>query len=156
MPEIQFTAADESDTAKLGQALAEVLPPGTVIGLVGTLGAGKTRLVQAVAEGLGVPRKNVTSPTFVLVNEHQGQKPIYHFDTYRLKDEDEFLELGPDEYFEGEGLTFVEWADRFEVCLPPERVTIKFTVTGETTRQIEISTQGETLDKVLNQLQSKL
>lgn len=156
MSSLQFTAASESDTARLGAALAAVLPPGTTIGLIGTLGAGKTRLVQAVAEALGVQQKTVTSPTFVLINEYQGIRPIYHFDTYRLKDEDEFLELGPDEYFEGDGLSFVEWADRFEVCLPPERVTIKITVTGETARQFEIHSQGTALEEVLNQLKSKL
>ena len=91
--------------------------------LIGTLGAGKTRLVQAVAAAVGVPRANVTSPTFVLVNEYTGGRlPIYHFDTYRLKDDDEFLNLGPDEYFDSNGLTFVEWADRVADLLPADRV----------------------------------
>ena len=110
---LTFHLENEQDTERLGAALAEVLPPGTVVALIGTLGAGKTRLVQAVAAALGVPRGSVTSPTFVLVNEYrQGRLPVYHFDTYRLKDDDEFLDLGPDEYFESDGLTFVEWADR--------------------------------------------
>ncbi len=137
MPTI--TAHDEHDTARIGAALAEVLPPGTTVALIGTLGAGKTRLVQAVATALGVPPGSVTSPTFVLVNEYSGGRlPIYHFDTYRLKDDDEFLELGPDEYFESAGLTFVEWADRVARLLPAERLEISLDVIGETAREITI------------------
>jgi tRNA threonylcarbamoyladenosine biosynthesis protein TsaE len=91
---LTFTANNEHDTERLGAVLAAELPPGTVVGLVGTLGAGKTRLVQAVATALGVTPGNVTSPTFVLVNEYRGGRmPVYHFDTYRLTDEDEFLAL---------------------------------------------------------------
>jgi tRNA threonylcarbamoyladenosine biosynthesis protein TsaE len=136
---LTFTAENERDTQRLGAALAEVLPPGTVVGLVGTLGAGKTRLVQAVATALGVPPGSVTSPTFVLVNEYSGGRvPIYHFDTYRLKDEDEFLELGPDEYFDSGGLVFIEWADRVAELLPDERMEIKIEVAGETQRRISI------------------
>jgi tRNA threonylcarbamoyladenosine biosynthesis protein TsaE len=135
-----ITAKNEQDTARLGAALAEVLPPGTTIALIGTLGAGKTRLVQAVATALGVPLGNVTSPTFVLVNEYTGGRvPIYHFDTYRLKDDDEFLELGPEEYFESAGLTFVEWADRVLQFLPDERLNIEIEVVGETARSIAIT-----------------
>src|SRR6187401_2712247 len=107
-----FTAHSESETEQLGQALAVTLLEGTTVALIGTLGAGKTRLVQAFAAAHGVPRDGATSPTFVLVNEYQGRLPIYHFDAYRLRDDDEFIELGPEEYFESNGVTFVEWADR--------------------------------------------
>lgn len=132
-------ANNEHDTVRLGVALADVLPPGTVVALIGTLGAGKTRLVQAVAAALGVSAGSVTSPTFVLVNEYRdGRMPIYHFDTYRLKDDDEFLELGPGEYFEANGLTFIEWADRVAHLLPPERIEITLEITGEIARVIKI------------------
>jgi tRNA threonylcarbamoyladenosine biosynthesis protein TsaE len=134
-----FTLQDERGTEHLGAALAEVLPPGTVVALIGTLGAGKTRLVQAVATALGFPAGSVTSPTFVLVNEYRGGRmPVYHFDTYRLKDEDEFLALGPDEYFESDGITFVEWADRVAERLPPARLEIRIEVVGETERRINL------------------
>src|SRR3954452_17710682 len=117
----QFSAEDENDTQRLGAAIAAVLQAGSVVGLIGPLGAGKTRLVQAVANALGVAPGSVTSPTFVLVNEYTGGRlPIYHFDTYRLKDDDEFLNLGPEEYFDSGGITFVEWADRVETLLPPD------------------------------------
>jgi tRNA threonylcarbamoyladenosine biosynthesis protein TsaE len=137
---IMIDVKNERDTERLGAALAKELPPGMVVALIGTLGAGKTRLVQAVATALGVPPGDVTSPTFVLVNEYtSGRRPVYHFDTYRLKDDDEFLELGPDEYFESEGLTFVEWADRVAELLPPERLEITLEVTGETSRRVTLA-----------------
>ncbi|MAT71081.1 MAG: tRNA (adenosine(37)-N6)-threonylcarbamoyltransferase complex ATPase subunit type 1 TsaE [Planctomycetaceae bacterium] len=138
----EFSSDSEADTDRLGAALAAVLPPGTVIGLLGTLGAGKTRLVRAVAAALGVPAADVTSPTFVLVNEYAGRVPVFHFDAYRLRDEDEFLQLGPDEYFESPGLTFIEWADRVESCLPRRRIEIRVEPTGETTRQFTIEAIG--------------
>ena len=93
-----------------------------VIALTGPLGAGKTRLVQAVAVASGVDRREVVSPTFVLVHEYHGSRPIYHLDAYRLRDDDEFLELGADEYFGPPNLVFIEWADRVRRCLPPERI----------------------------------
>jgi tRNA threonylcarbamoyladenosine biosynthesis protein TsaE len=150
---INIMLHSESDTDRLGAALAAALPSGTVIGLIGTLGAGKTRLVQAVAAALGAPREAITSPTFVLVNEYrQGRVPVYHFDTYRLKDDDEFLELGPEEYFESDGLTFVEWADRVEHLLPVERVEITLEVTGDTERRAAIVGTSSLLQQKLEQL----
>jgi tRNA threonylcarbamoyladenosine biosynthesis protein TsaE len=144
---LTFTSNNEQDTERLGVALAAELPPGTVVGLVGTLGAGKTRLVQAVATALGVPPGNVTSPTFVLVNEYRGGRiPVYHFDTYRLKDEDEFLALGPEEFFESNGLTFVEWADRVAELLPKDRVEITIEVVDETKRRITINATSQRLN----------
>jgi len=133
-----FESNDESDTARLGAALAEWLPKGTTVALCGTLGAGKTRLVQAVAEASGVDRRQVLSPTFVLIQEYQGRRPIYHIDAYRLRDADEFLDLGPEEYFDGEGLVLIEWADRVESCLPPQRVEVHIEVTGPRSRRFTI------------------
>jgi tRNA threonylcarbamoyladenosine biosynthesis protein TsaE len=143
MNHFTFIAADENDTARLGAALARSLPPGTVVALYGTLGAGKTRLVQAMAEALGIDRRQVVSPTFVLIQEYHGEKSIYHFDAYRMRDEDEFLALGPDEYFDSDGIVLVEWADRVAGCLPRERVDIHIEVTGASQRQIEITATGE-------------
>ncbi len=139
MAAFTFHSHSEADTDRLGAALAAALPPGTTVALIGTLGAGKTRLVQAVARALGVPAEAATSPTFVLVNEYRGRRPVYHFDAYRLRDEDEFIELGPEEYFESDGITFVEWADRVANCLPPERVEIECDAVGETQRRFTIT-----------------
>jgi tRNA threonylcarbamoyladenosine biosynthesis protein TsaE len=144
---------NEHETERFGAALGEVLPAGTVVALVGTLGAGKTRLVQAVAAALGVPRDVVTSPTFVLVNEYrQGRLPVFHFDTYRLMDDDEFLELGPEEYFDAGGLVLVEWADRVAHLLPAERIEITLEVTGNTGRRAIVSATSDRLCAAINRL----
>ena len=124
--------------------LAELLPDGSVVALIGTLGAGKTRLVQAVAEASGVPKNTVTSPTFVLIREYdEGDRPIYHFDAYRLEGEAEFRALGPDEYFDGFGLSFVEWADRVPNSLPVEHVTIEIEVITTDSRRFTLSATGD-------------
>jgi tRNA threonylcarbamoyladenosine biosynthesis protein TsaE len=149
MGNFTFHAYSEADTERLGAALAAALQPGTTVALLGTLGAGKTRLVQAVAAASGVPREQATSPTFVLVNEYPGRIPIYHFDAYRLRDEDEFIELGPEEYFESQGLTFVEWADRVASCLPAERVEIRCEAVGTTTRRFMLSATSARLQDAL-------
>jgi tRNA threonylcarbamoyladenosine biosynthesis protein TsaE len=153
MSTFHFLARIEADTDRLGAMLADVLPAGSVVALIGTLGAGKTRLVQAVAAALGNPRDEITSPTFVLVNEYlAGRLPVYHFDTYRLRDEDEFLELGPEEYFSGPGITFVEWADRFEQLLPAGYLKIEIAPVGETEREFTISAVGAEYEAVMERL----
>ena len=135
-----YISQSEADTDRIGAELAAELKPGTIIALIGTLGAGKTRLVQAISAALGVPRDAVTSPTFVLVNEYrQGRLPIFHFDAYRLKDIDEFLELGPEEYFDSDGLTFIEWADRVEEALPKERIEIQIEIKPDDSRKFEMA-----------------
>jgi tRNA threonylcarbamoyladenosine biosynthesis protein TsaE len=152
-----FVANSEQDTERLGAALATVLPPSTVIALVGPLGAGKTRLVQAVAAALGVPGGRVTSPTFVLVNECAGGRmPIYHFDTYRLKDDDEFLNLGPDEYFDSAGLTFVEWADRVASLLPPSRLEISIDPTNNTERRFTVRGTSAEVETLVDRIRTAL
>jgi tRNA threonylcarbamoyladenosine biosynthesis protein TsaE len=133
-----FASHSETDTDRLGAALARILPGGSVIGLQGTLGAGKTRLVQAVAAAIGVPRQHVTSPTFVLCQEYQGQRKLYHLDAYRIHDDDEFLELGVDEYFASDAIVFVEWSDRVQDCLPPSRLDIVISVLPDHVRSFEI------------------
>ncbi|MEN6405849.1 MAG: tRNA (adenosine(37)-N6)-threonylcarbamoyltransferase complex ATPase subunit type 1 TsaE [Thermoguttaceae bacterium] len=138
-----FDATEESDTARLGAALAASLPNGATVALCGTLGAGKTRLVQALAEASGVERRQVLSPTFVLIQEYQGRRPIYHIDAYRLRDADEFWALGPEEYFDGDGLVLIEWADRVQECLPKDYLEVRIEVTGPTSRRFTVRSIGE-------------
>jgi tRNA threonylcarbamoyladenosine biosynthesis protein TsaE len=154
MTSFVFDAPDESATAAFGAAIAEVLPPGTTVALCGTLGAGKTRLVQAIAEALGVERRSVVSPTFVIVQEHHGRRTVYHIDAYRLRDEDEFLALGPEEFFESDGLVLIEWADRVESCLPKDRVEIHIEVTGPQSRHFEVVSIGPRYATAVEQLAS--
>jgi len=153
---LEYHADDETATARLGAALAEVLPDGTTVALCGTLGAGKTRLVQAVAEAAGVDRRDVLSPTFVLVKEYRGRRTICHIDAFRIKDEDEFLELGPDEYFESGAVVLVEWADRVESCLPPQRVEIRIEITGDRSRRFTIKAIGDRHGQTVDRLQKRL
>jgi len=151
MKELTLHLADEEATARLGSALAAALRPGSVVALIGTLGAGKTRLVQAIATTLGVDAADVLSPTYVIVHEYRGRMPIYHIDAYRIKDDDEFLELGPDEYFESDGMTLIEWADRVERCLPQERLELRIAVIGTTARDVHISARGGRYDAVIEE-----
>ncbi len=150
--EISFDLTSEADTQWLGQSLGQSALPGLVVALVGNLGAGKTRFVQAAAEGLDIPREAVNSPTFVLIHEYEGRLPVYHFDTYRLGDIDEFLELGADEYMSGDGVCFIEWADRMEEVLPRDRLTITFEITGELTRGVTLAAGGKVSQSVLDSL----
>jgi tRNA threonylcarbamoyladenosine biosynthesis protein TsaE len=138
-----YHSASEEATAAFGRRLAEVLPSGSVVALCGTLGAGKTRLVQAIAEACGVPRNEVVSPTFVLIQEYHGDRDVYHIDAYRLRDDDEFWELGPDEYYDSGGIVLIEWADRVAGCLPRERLEVDIEVTGDTSRSITLRPFGE-------------
>ncbi len=133
--ELCLEAFGERDTARLGGILATLLPEGTIVGLEGTLGSGKTRLVQAVAAAAGCHNHLVVSPTFVLVQQYFGRRTITHIDAYRVGSIREFLELGVEEYFEGPGLVFIEWADRVTSALPSQRLAIIIHITGETRRQ---------------------
>lgn len=153
---ITFEAGDERDTNFLGAALAAVLPSNCVIALVGPLGAGKTRLVQAVAQAAGVKEGIVSSPTFVLVHEYAGRVAIFHFDAYRLKGADEFAALGPEEYFSREGWSFVEWGDRVNAALPRDRLEISIEQTGPSARQFTIRAIGQRYENVIAVMQRRL
>lgn len=116
----RIVLADLHDTDRLGQCLAERLPGGSCVGLVGTLGAGKTRLVQAIIAAHGIDREMVTSPTFSLLRSYPtADRTLHHMDAYRLHDEDEFLELGVEDLWEdNSAVMLIEWARRVEGCLP--------------------------------------
>ena len=156
MQEFSYEANGLDATDRLGAALADCLPPGTTVGLCGTLGAGKTYLVKAVAVASGVDPEEVLSPTFVLCREYQGRHAIYHLDAYRIRDDDEFLELGPEEYFESDGITLVEWADRVSDCLPPARIEVHIEPLGSTTRQFRVVGLGERYAAVIGELHGRL
>jgi tRNA threonylcarbamoyladenosine biosynthesis protein TsaE len=138
-PGLVYESTSEEDTERLGEALAEVVEPGTVIGLVGPLGAGKTRLVRALSEALGVDPGAIASPTFVLIHEYPGRLPIFHFDTYRLAGPEEFDALGPADYWDSGGVCLVEWADRVADRLPSDAWTIRIAPAGETARRFELA-----------------
>ena len=116
--------SDLSATDVFGRRLADLQFPGAVVALIGLLGAGKTHLVRAVAEGLGCDGRRVSSPTFAPFTSIPARMPVYHFDTYRLPDEAAFVDLGVDEYFAGDGVCLIEWADRVEMVLPAEHLRV--------------------------------
>ena len=116
---------NEEDTVIYGKKLAEELSPGDIVCLVGDLGTGKTALTKAIAAGLGITEP-IVSPTFNIVKEyHTGRLPLYHFDVYRITDPDEMYELGYEEYFYGDGVCVIEWADLIEELLPEHTIRIE-------------------------------
>ena len=117
--------ASEQETEQIGEAIGRAAEPGTVVALIGDLGTGKTTLTKSIARGLGVT-ETVTSPTFNIIREYKsGRIPLYHFDVYRIGDPDEMFELGYEEYFYGDGICVVEWADIIEELLPEDAVIIR-------------------------------
>jgi tRNA threonylcarbamoyladenosine biosynthesis protein TsaE len=152
MTDFVFDAVDEDATKRFGAALARVLPPGTTVALIGTLGAGKTRLVKAIAEAYGVERDDVVSPTFVLCQQYGGKRTINHVDAYRLKDEDEFRELGGDELMTGDAITIIEWAERIADALPDDYLQIDVSVEGPTERRFVIRASGKQYEGVIAEL----
>src|SRR5215470_18825512 len=139
-----FDVPDLGATENFGRRLGGLLFPGSVIALIGPLGAGKTHLVRAVSEGLNIANSRVvSSPTFVLIQEYEARLPVYHFDAYRLRGPAEFFDLGAHEYFEGNGVCLVERADRVEACLPAEQLRVTIAITGEHARRFDIEGRGE-------------
>ena len=133
----QITTHSEEETATVGRDLAPTLSAGDVLLLYGDLGAGKTAFVRGLAEGLGVSRDEVSSPTFTLIQEYRGGRlPLFHVDLYRIEDPREFDELGLDEIAE-EGVLAIEWAER----LPqPTHGAVRVSIThaGESERRVTI------------------
>jgi len=139
---MEFTAQSELETDIVGQKIFGILPSQCVVALIGTLGAGKTRLIQAIAKAAGIDPAGVSSPTYVLIHEYQGTVPIHHFDVYRLNNVNEFLQLGAEEYFERPGLSLIEWGDRVESVLPREHYTIHIEILGENSRKFVLEKNG--------------
>ena len=149
-----FVSTGEAETEALAGKLAAALEPGTVVALVGNLGAGKTRLVRALCEALGVDQREVASPTYVLVHEYEGRLPIYHFDTYRLLQPSDFLALGADEYLNSDGVCLIEWADRVADLLPEDHLRVEIVATGEATRDFCLTATGPKSHRLVLRLKS--
>lgn len=124
MEEKKIVIKNEEETEKFGKELSEKLTAGSIIALTGDLGTGKTTLTKAVAAGLGVTDV-ITSPTFNIVKQYDsGRLPLYHFDVYRIGDVDEMYEIGYEEYFFGDGVCVIEWADLIDEIIPDDAVRI--------------------------------
>ncbi len=122
------------ETQAIGERLGARLGPGAVIACTGALGAGKTCFLQGLARGLGVT-SDVTSPTFVLINEYRGRLPVYHLDAYRTGS---LTELGIEEMLDGAGVTVVEWADKLLPLLPARTIHVSISGLGDEPREIRI------------------
>lgn len=153
MRPLSIALPDLAATRRLGRRLGELARAGDVVTLVGDLGAGKTTLTQAIGEGLLVPADHyITSPTFGLLHEYPGRLPLYHMDFYRLHGEEELLELGVEEYLEGEGVCVIEWPDRLGSLMPAERLEVELRHRGEESREAILTPAGAGWDARLAEL----
>lgn len=151
---LKYNTECAEETSKIGEQLGRLLVKGSIVCLSGDLGAGKTAFTKGIAAGLGVT-DYVTSPTYTIINEYEGRLPVYHFDVYRLNDVEEMHELGYEEYFFGDGVVVVEWADIVKEVIPRERLWITILNTrGDDTREIIIEPTGEVYDNIVKGMES--
>jgi len=135
------------DTQQLGRQLAQRLRAGDVLALTGEIGSGKTTFVRGLAEGLGVPLSSVASPSFVLVRVYRGRIPLYHADLFRLEGLPEAVNVGLEEYYDRQGITVIEWANRVPGVLPEEYLEIRFEVVDPKTRRLLLIPHGTRYEK---------
>ena len=141
---MKVVSRSAEETQALGERLGSRLGRGDVVACIGPLGAGKTCFLQGLARGLGVTA-DVTSPTFVLINQYRGRMPVYHVDAYRTGSLTELVDVGLEEMLHGEGVTIVEWADKLLPLLPPRTITVTISGLGDEPRQIDLAGPAEVL-----------
>jgi len=140
-----------AQTQRFGARLGELARAGDVLCLQGDLGSGKTCFTQGLGRGLGIT-EIINSPTFILANEHRGGRlPLYHLDVYRMRGADEALGIGLDDYLFGDGVCVIEWAEKIDAALPPDRLWIAFQHIGETKRGLNLRATGERYCDLLRQ-----
>ena len=138
-----FQTHSPEETQAIGEQFGQTLKPGDVVALIGDLGAGKTCLTQGIARGVGIfTDQVVNSPSYTLINEYEGAIPVYHIDLYRLEHHGEIVELGLEEYLEGDGICIIEWADRMLELLPEHHIRLQIRWEDEFTRTIELRCSG--------------
>lgn len=148
---IQTRSAPE--TARVGKSIGTRLLPGDVIALVGELGAGKTQFIKGLAAGVGVENSTyVSSPSFTLIHEYPGETPFYHIDLFRLGSEKEAEELGLEVYFQGNGVTAIEWADKIPSLLPEKILFISMAYVDKNIRTLEITGKGNHFEELIKEL----
>lgn len=141
-----------SQTLKIGQKIAAHLCGGEIILLFGALGAGKTVLAKGIAQGLGINKNEVISPTFVLLRVHQGKHSLQHFDLYRINNPEEIFALGYEEYLYSKAVTIIEWPQRLKFLLPREFLKIMLFTKAKNKRQIKFIAQGPRYRKLLEKI----
>ena len=144
-----------SETIRVGKTIGSRLLLGDVVALVGELGAGKTQFIKGLAAGAGIENSAyISSPSFTLIHEYPGKIPFYHIDLFRLGREQEAEELGLEDYFQGRGITAIEWADKIPSLLPEELLFISITYLDKNIRSVEIAGRGRRYEDLVNQVQS--
>ncbi len=141
-----------NQTLKIGRSLARNLAGGEIILLSGSLGTGKTVLAKGIAQGLGINKNNVISPTFVLLRVHKGRHPLQHFDLYRLRSIEDIFALGYEEYFYSEAVTIIEWPERLKFLLPKEFLKIKLLSKSKNKRLLKFSAKGKRHKELLEKI----
>ena len=142
------------DTVEIAGTIGGYLMPGDVVCLGGDLGAGKTAFTKGIAMGLGI-KEHVTSPTFTIVNEYHGALPLYHFVVYRINHPDEMIEIGFDDYIDGDGISIIEWAENIQDILPHNYLNInikKNLKKGDNYREILLQAVGERYQHIINEV----
>lgn len=148
---IKIVTRTPQELSYLGSRMAQLMAPGDFFALDGDLGAGKTLLTQGIAQGLGV-LEDITSPTFTIIHEYEsGRLPLYHMDVYRLKQPEELYDLGYEEYFYGQGVTVVEWAQLVHALLPEEYLGLEIAVVLEG-RELRFAPHGARYERMIEEL----
>ena len=152
---VTFDAVPLEDIDRFAALMLHHLPTRIAVGLVGTLGAGKTRLVQGIAKAAQVDAVDVTSPTFTLLQSYRGDRNLHHLDAYRIQDEEEFLQLGVDELFdEANAWTLVEWADRVHTSMPTDTVWMRLLIGPvPDQRTIQAASPSDAIDAAVRRMQ---
>ena len=159
MKEESFTCRTSSgeETINLGLRLGTLLNEGDIVALAGDLGSGKTCFTKGVALGLEISSDTViTSPSFSLMNEYQGRCALFHIDVYRLENVSDFLDAGLDEYLYGNGVTVMEWADRWPEVLPERSIKIQLVILDECSREITLSGSHSKVLRMLKQIKEEV
>ena len=145
-----LTLTTEQDMEQLGERIARGLPTGGFMALYGDLGAGKTVLCRGAGRALGLD--HLSSPTFTIVQEYPTAPPLFHFDAYRLADEDELYAMGFEDYLDRGGLLLMEWADRVPYALPKARLDIEIVGSGGEERQVRLLPHGDIYEGLVKDL----
>jgi len=154
---VVFQTKSTSETIRLGKKIGKLLTAGDVVALVGELGAGKTQFIKGLAAGVGMGNPTyISSPSFTLINEYPGKIPFYHVDLFRLAREKDAEDLGLEDYFQGGGITAIEWADKIPSLLPKEMLFIHIAYTGKNKRSLEIIGKGKRYVELISSFKLKV
>jgi tRNA threonylcarbamoyladenosine biosynthesis protein TsaE len=135
---MQIITRDSQQTINFGRKLSRFLKKGDIVALYGNLGTGKTTLVKGIAQGLGIKKEKINSPSFILLKKYKGKLILYHFDFYRIQKAQDAYSVGLEEFLFSDGISVIEWADRIEGFLPREYLSIELEFKNTDKRKIKL------------------